>query len=230
MTITVYMDESGTHKGAALLTVAACATGSDNWERFGAAWERRLREANCSCFHASNRRHRRLKPVLLEEIKKQPIFASLASVKPEDFEDNAGSLYQEYMGNAYATCAYWCAVKADLWAEELGYEEVAYVIEHGQPNAEHVEMALKSTIELPAFRTVAVTTVPKSSFVQLQVADFLGHSRSTGNEWLPKLRRAIGESGQFEDEILTPERIAEATAHVEERLRSGGIREGGGST
>lgn len=222
--ITAYMDESGTHGGAPLLTVAACATGGDHWLRFSRAWEKRLEDANVRCFHASQRSQRGLKRQMIKEVAQQPIFACITSINPGVFGENAGALYRKGMGSAYATCAYWNAVKINQWAEGLGCEDVAYVIEDGQPHVDKVWQVLRMTMKPQAeFSTAAVSIARKRSFIPLQLADFLAHSKSTENEWLAKLRDAIGETGQFEDEVITAEGIKAATKSVESAWAEAGI-------
>lgn len=233
MAIDAYIDESGTHGGSRLLSVAACATGREHWESFGDLWSRQLRDANCDYFHAKDPKCNALRPFLVEAIRNQPIFASLVSVRPSDFKKHVGDKYRSLFGNAYATCVYFCALKIDKWSEQLGYESVSYVLETGQPNVRHVVKVLSAMIPRPEFRAVSVAEVAKRDFVQLQVSDFLSNARSTNDEvWLNRLRKALDETGQLDEEILGPEQLRQSSEAIQrivlqERARRRHAKKGG---
>jgi hypothetical protein len=183
--IEVFMDESGTHAGSPILCVAACAGTQAHWEKFLSLWQEKD-------FHAQDAKFEPLKSKLADAFDESELEAIVTWVKPDEFRQYANQTLKNNLGNAYALCAFACAVGIRRLAQEFGAGPVSFVIEAGQPNATFVEGTLKAMMDDPANGIAAVGLARKSEFVQLVTADFLAHSCATSNEWYTRLRKGGG--------------------------------------
>lgn len=186
-----YFDESGTHDGAPILSVAACVGTQEQWSAFLKLWGNPR-------FHAKERDSDPLKPKLLDIISKTKLIGMICFVKPAVFENNVSHQWKSALGNAYATCLFACALQIC----ENCPDGVSFVIEDGQPNSEWVLKILRtmSTVTEWEKRITSVALVKKRDFVQLHAADFLAHSWSTSSPMCADLKKT---EHVFETDIST---------------------------
>ena len=175
----VYLDESGTHKGAPLLSVAGYMGCEREWHEFEKEWCPHLKKANVPYFHAIDPKCSSLKPLLASAITKRNLRGIICSIKPDDYKLYASSQFKGTLGNAYAICAFMCALHISDWAKDNNLGSVSFIIEAGQPNADHVEHILKSMINDANFNIAGVMMAKKDEFIPLQTADFISHVFST---------------------------------------------------
>jgi hypothetical protein len=182
--IEVFMDEGGTHAGSRILCVAACAGTHAHWEHFLSRWHEKS-------FHAKDATDE-MKLKLADAFDDSELEAIVTWVKPGDFRQHANQTLKNNLGNAFALCAFACALGMGRLAREFHVGPISFVLEAGQPNASYVERILKTIMQDPSSGIASVAVAKKSEFVQLAVADFLAHSSATRNEWFTKLRNGGG--------------------------------------
>ena len=165
-----FLDESGTHSGAAILSVGACVGTHKQWRSFLKLWKE-------PHFHSREQSSGPLKPMLLQAITESRLHCFVAFIEPKDYRRDAGVRLKAGLGNAYAACLVSCVVAICRSAKK----PVAFAIEDGQPNSEWVRRVVQGMAYMSEWRDCihAVALIPqKSSFTQLHVADFLAHSWS----------------------------------------------------
>jgi len=177
--IEAYFDESGTHKGAKVLCVAGYIGDRKKWSLV-------LKKFNIAYFHAKDPRCNPLRPYLAKLIINSDLVAIAASINPADYKIFAGEQFKSTLGNPYSICTFACAIHIKQWLKDQ--DRVSIIIEHGQPNAEHVEKMLKSLIDEPIYQIASVGIASKKEFLPLQTADFLAHVISTQDiKWINRL-------------------------------------------
>lgn len=186
-----YFDESGTHRGAGMVCVAASFAPQVYWSRFERDWSRLLKEHGVSRFHAKDPSCDFLWPNLALLIKKHQIYSDVCSVRPEIYRDHASAQLRSQM-DAYGICAYVCALEISNYARIKNLGRVAMVLEAGQPNDKRVTSALNEMIADPDFLIASVSLAKKEEFIQLHVPDFISHICSTGNPWFEILLNSGG--------------------------------------
>lgn len=201
--IEAYVDESGTHSGSPILSVAAYAGRHEQWTEFLSEWGEQD-------FHAKENQYDKLKPRLFDVIDLCKLEGIAAWVRPEEFNQHAAPELRSNLGNAYAVCAFSCAIGVCKWARENSIGPVSFVVEKGQPNAEYVERVLKALMDDQHYGIASVASVGKREFVQLVTADFLAHSRGTSNAWYDRLYK----TGRVAEAHLTPELLEKSSTEV----------------
>lgn len=206
-----YLDESGTHKGAEILCVAGYVGNRKEWFAFEKGWQKQLNKSGIACFHAKKPECNLLKLPLAEAIDKRTLMAVVCSVEPNIFNIHTSSQVKSSMGNAYATCAFQCAIKICQWAKENNLGPVSITLEAGQPNVDFVEEILKTGMDDDRFCISSVAIAKKTDFVPLQTADFLSHVCSTReSSWFDYLMRG---DNRFHTH-LTPDKLIKTSKEV----------------
>ncbi len=206
-----YLDESGTHRGAALLCVAGYVGNRKEWFAFEKEWQKQLNKANIPCFHAKEPQCATLKLPLASAIEKRNIMGVICGVNPTIFSNHTSQQFKSVMGNAYAACTFVCALEICKRAKEMGYKSVSFTVESGQPNSKFVERILSSMIYYPPVDIAGVMTAKKTEFLPLHAADFLSHVYSTHErEWLEYLMR----SHKVKQTIIQPDNLKEVSALI----------------
>jgi hypothetical protein len=185
-----FFDESGTHKGASRLSVAACFADHAAWSGFQLKWRKFMSDNRVSRFHAKDADDF-LKLHLAYLIKKYRIYSAVCSVSPELFKNHAKIHFRSTIGNAYSSCAYGCALAIARHAMKHRLGPVAMVLEWGQPNVDKVKKTLEELIGDAEFAIASVAIAKKEDFTQLHVPDFISHICSTGDPWF----KALMDSG-----------------------------------
>jgi len=175
-----FVDESGTHKGASVLSVAAMVGAHWQWKKFLSYWDNRY-------FHAKESKCAPLKPALFDAIQFSELEGFTAWMKPEDYEDHTTARFRSSMGNAYAMCTFACAIGVCKFARDAKLGKVAFIIESGQPNVEWIKSVLEYMHAKERYGIASVAVAKKKDFVQLCTADFLAHSRSSDLTWYQRL-------------------------------------------
>jgi hypothetical protein len=78
--IEAFIDESGTHSDAPLLSVACYFAPHSRWGAFQRDWAPILKEHGIDCFHAVNRHHDKLRPYLSTIIHRCRLHGVITSV------------------------------------------------------------------------------------------------------------------------------------------------------
>jgi hypothetical protein len=178
-----FVDESGTHHGAPILSVGVCVGSHKQWRNFLALWR-------VADFHAKERSSDSLKPILLQAITKSRVRCFVGFVEPKDYATNAGVRLKAGLGNAYVAGVVSCVAAICRNAKR----PISFTIEDGQPNSEWVRKVVQGMAYMPEWRDciAGVALVPKKNFTQLHVADFLAHAWSTRDIWYSRSRRKRG--------------------------------------
>jgi hypothetical protein len=178
-----FFDESGTHKGAKILCVAACFADHVAWDGFKREWRRVLNDAGVSRYHAKERECESLSIFMADLIKKYNINTAVCSATQKLFDEHAGKHFRTTIGNPYSTCAYGCALNIARHAKKKVLGPVAMVLEWGQPNVDKVKKTLEELIGDHEYAIASVAVVRKEEFIQLHVPDFISHICSTHDPW-----------------------------------------------
>ena len=203
-----FIDESGTHKGASIISVAAMVGARYQWKKFLSYWDRRY-------FHAKERSCAPLKPALFDAIQFSELEGFTAWMKPEDYSTYATAHFRSGLGNPYAVCAFACAIGVCKFSKKNNLGKVVFVVEGGQPNVGYVKEVLEYMRTRERFGIESVAVSNKNDFVQLCTADFLAHSRSSDHEWFERLY----DTGRVSQDRITPEKVIRMSGQITEGLK-----------
>jgi hypothetical protein len=174
-----YLDESGTHEGSPILSVAGYFGTREQWNVFLDRWP-------YIEFHAREKKFDPLKPALADALDAAELTGIETCLRPWEFNLHANTAFKSNLGNAYAVGAFICALKICDLVKDNPDARVALVLEDGQPNVLWVQRLL--IMMMLEFPIASVTVAKKSECVPLHSADFLSHSRSTTNiKWMDRL-------------------------------------------
>src|SRR4051812_39914219 len=90
-----YLDESGTHQGAPILSVAGYFGTQDQWNKYLGHWPYRD-------FHACESSYDKLKPQLAHAIQVAGLDGVEVCLRPREIEQLASTDLKANVGNAYA--------------------------------------------------------------------------------------------------------------------------------
>jgi hypothetical protein len=197
-----FLDESGTHKGASVVTVSGWVGAHWQWKKFLSHWDSKP-------FHAKDPKCEPLKHGLFEAIKFAELKGFSAWMKPQDYENQMNPIVKSQMGNAYANCTFACALGICKYCQANKMGKIAFVIEAGQPNARWIKFVLERLQDRSEFKGIdlgiaSVATATKQDFIQLCAADFLAHSRTSAPKWFDTLY----ESERVSQQHITAQKLA----------------------
>ncbi len=212
-----YLDESGTHRNATVLCVAGYFAPESRWHSFEREWRTILKDHGISRFHATERKSAPLKSHLATIIEGHKLRGVVCSVDPAVYNSNASGHLKSVIGNAYAACAFSCALEICKQAKEWYGERVALVFEAGQPNSDHIEDGIKAVRDdpIPAYAEIVGVTSASKDVLPLQAADFLAHSCGTHSQWFERL---LGT--RVVHAVLTSERLTEISKGIKGLISS----------
>jgi hypothetical protein len=193
--IEAYIDESGTHRGAPLLAVAAYFAAHGTWGRFNRDWDAILKQHNISCFHATESECDALRPSLAKLIEDCKLRGVVAAVPRPVYDQYASAQVKGSLGDAYRTCVTLCVIKTcRLVKEHYPDRSVSFFIEDGQPNTESLLSNLRLLMEDHALDSdcapIASVDLARKDLAPLQTADFLSHVHSTSDlVWINDLTK-----------------------------------------
>lgn len=218
--IEAYIDESAkTLLGRSLWAVSAFIGTHDQWSRFDEIWRPVLDAAGIPYYHGKDSKCDKLRRPMISAIRSAGVRGFTSTAFQDEFVKASVEL-RSTLGNHYAFLALAMALHIRDWAKRNNLGPVAYVIEDGQPNVEHVIRLIKTQIGPDA---ASVAYAGKRDFVGLQVADFLAHhtaAMDVGLVWLQKLLG--GGPGQVMWAHLDPsgiERASKGMTHLLKRQR-----------
>lgn len=207
----IYLDESGTHRGANLLCVAGYVGNRKEWYSFEKEWGERLGGFDVSCFHAKNPNCKFLKGHLTSAIETRNLTGFACAVRPEIFNLHASAHFKSKLGNAYSACTISITKEIFKWTRKNKLGPISFFIEDGQPNAKFVERTLKLLLNDRDFPVAGVMLGRKDEFMPLQTADFLAHSYGVKDQpWLHLLTR----HGKVYHAEMTPEQLIESSKEI----------------
>ena len=180
-----FIDESGTHAGSNLLTVACCFGTETQWKKFLETWDEPE-------FHAKDA-HDHSKQKLADVMHACHLEAIISFVKPAQYKNQTSAQWQSAIGNAYAACTFACVLGLK---KTFPQETFSYVIEEGQPNTDWIVQVLRALSMAEQFKAKVafVGTAKKAAALQLVTADFVAHSWSTQNKfWMSLLGDGVYE-------------------------------------
>lgn len=214
--IEAYLDESGLDGKWPVVCVGGYAADHDAWTAFQESWQVVLAKANIDCFHATS--HPNLWGPMLEHIDDFGMRGVLVTVSADHYKRKMSHGARSTFGNAYATCAFSCALKIAERAKADGHGPVAVVIEDGQPNVQYVARTLEMMIGDDEYNIASVTVAKKRDFMPLQAADLLAHCAGTHQvDWLKVM--ANGGPGKLLHGHMTAQMLRGLSATIEEVKR-----------
>src|SRR5271155_1200201 len=117
-----FIDESGTHKGAPIVSVAAWVGLHYQWKKFLSHWDDKY-------FHAKESKCDPLRHALFEAIEFGEMEGFTAWLYPQDYQTHATAQFRSGLGNAYSLCTFACAIGVCGFCKRNKLGKVAFVIE-----------------------------------------------------------------------------------------------------
>lgn len=215
--IEAYIDESAkTLVGRPVYAVSAFIGTRDQWSRFEDAWQPILELAGIDYYHGKDGKCDTLRRPMVSTIRSSGVRGFTNSVFQDEYA-KAGKELKSTLGNHYAFLALNMALQIREWARRTGSGPVAYVLEDGQPNIEHVLRVIKTIVGDDA---AAVACAGKREFVGLQAADFLAHHTAALDVGLAWIMQLLGDGpGQVMWGHLDPAGIDMASNGVQHLMR-----------
>lgn len=218
--LTAYFDESGTHAGAQVLSVAGYVATAERWEVFEKDWRQSMAIYGIDYFHMTDfvageeqfkdwpkqKRESRLRKLI--DIVNRHALAAIGAVIPLDLYGSLSKRDQVVCDSAYRVAAMQCCMEVSRWAKKTYPDaEVAYVFEAGAKGAGKVSEFFLGAMNDPAARKLlrifSFGFGSKRALVPLQASDILAwelyrtlpsalgmDSRPTRVEDYNRLRRA----------------------------------------
>lgn len=185
--IEAYIDESAkTLAGRPVYSVGGFIGTRDEWRRFEELWTPELIGAGVPCYHGKDNKCDRLRLPMVQTIQSSGVRGLLATVFQDEYTE-AGHELKSTLGNHYAFLAVHMALTIRDWARKNGGGPIAYVLEDGQPNVEHVMRVIRT---LTGGDAASVACAGKRDFTGLQAADFVAHhgaALDVGLAWITQL-------------------------------------------
>jgi len=203
-----FIDESGTHRGAARVSVAAVLGANWQWKKFLSHWGNKK-------FHAKEPRCIPLKHGLFEAIQFSEIECFAAWIDPLVYARHATPHFKTGLGNPYALCTFACAVGVCQYCRANNLGKVAFTIENGQPNLDFVRETLEYMGSKDRYGISSVSVASKNDFAELYPADFLAHSRTSSEDWY----QALLGTGRIWEDCITAEKVARMSKQMSEGLK-----------
>jgi hypothetical protein len=209
-----FLDEAGTNEGCPVVTVAGFYASQDQWAAFRQIWK-----PHSQGFHALHSDDRF--PALCRAITESGVKGLFVTVGKATYRRLATDHMKSFMGNAYAVCAFMCAMSI---CREVN-APTSFVLEQGQPNLDFVKRILEAMIDAGDPCVAAVASARKEQFIELHPADFIAHCGSSHDKpWLQKLFDVDclkhGHIGEKELMKLAPEITAIVKNAKNERLKA----------
>lgn len=186
----VYIDESGTHDGSPIMTMAGYLFKSEQAHRFTRDWAKDLRRFNLSCAHMTDcangngeykklSREERLasEKLLIAHIKRRSVFGFSVSVDPAKYLKLLSD--EPDAPTPYSFCVLGCMTVIRRWIACTGYTgKVAYFFEaghqhQGEANRHMNAIPARGEESMRRFAYVSHAFVDKREAPPLQAADML---------------------------------------------------------
>ena len=188
--IEAYIDESAkTLLGRPLYAVAGLFGTREQWRRFEDVWSPVIDAAGVDFYHGKDPGCDRLRQPMVSAIRSAGVRGITATAFQDEFA-KAGIELKSMLGNHYAFLAVSMARQVRDWARRANAGPVAYVLEDGQPNIEHVMKVIKTLIGPDA---ASVSRAAKRDYLGLQAADFLAHQSAALDQGLVWLQQLLGD-------------------------------------
>lgn len=188
--IEAYIDESQKPLlGRQLYAVSGFFGTHEQWQRFGEIWQSVLDATEIAYYHGKDPKCDKLRAPMISAIRASGIQGLTASLWRDEFA-KGGHALKSVIGNHYAFQALWMALTIRTWAKQNGHGPIAYILEDGQPNIEHVLRMIRTEIGADA---AAVACAGKRDFIGLQAADFLAHHTAAMDVGLAWVTQLLGE-------------------------------------
>ncbi len=217
--IEVYIDESAkTLVGKPIYAVGALFGTRDQWRLFEQIWRPVLDVSGLDCYHGKEKKCDKLRRPMVSAIQSSGIRGVTNSVFRDEYEKGGSNELKSTLGNQYAFLCVSVALHIRNWAKQNNVGPIAYILEDGQANVEHVIRAIRSLIGPDA---ASVACAGKRDFLGLQAADFLAHHTAALDHGLAWIHPLLGDGpGQVMWGHLDVNGIAHMTKGMKPLLRS----------
>lgn len=186
----VYFDESGTHDGSPVMTMAGYVMLSEQAQRFSRDWSKYLKKMNIPFAHQTDCAlgfghyegmsvdlRTTIQKELISHIKRRTIIGVGVSVDPNYFRDQMRGL--DAAISPYSFCMLGCLTAVRSWADRTDFQgKIAYFFEAGHEHSDEAS-ALMNYIPVAedgrasAYRYLSHTFIDKREAPPLQAADML---------------------------------------------------------
>lgn len=187
--ITVYLDESGTHRGSEAVAVAGYVATDDAWNDFNGEWREALDEFGLEYFRMSRfssrtgryvgwtegMRHERLRRLI--DITNRHALASVGSVIPLEAYDRIFiGPARDRSGGPYGLAGIACAIEVGQWLRQESDSAAMFVFESGALGSSQLQKFVDD-VRGDAKHTgiLSVSFAGKREFTPLQAADILAY-------------------------------------------------------
>lgn len=135
MGFNAYIDESGTHRAAAALSVAITVAESSEWRSFEKQWGSKIANLTRG-YHA--KRFPRLHAELADLMLQHTAFSSFITLLEADYHRHFPKWVQSVLGGPYARAVLISIMSAAVWSRENNAGRITYFIEQGHREFAHV--------------------------------------------------------------------------------------------
>lgn len=186
-----YFDESGTHEGSPVMSIAGYLFDKDQCDRFKDSWAETLNRYGLSYFRMSECAHgtgefsklskeQRIacEKSMITHIKTRMTLGFAVSMSQAEFSRMAPPHYVDVFGDAYAACVFLAMASVGLWARKRNYSgDIAYFFESGHSQQKDAEKRMWLVKDMAdrrqEFRYKSHTFADKRLVLPLQAADLL---------------------------------------------------------
>jgi hypothetical protein len=188
--IEAYLDEaSKTLIGRPVEAVSGFIGTRDQWKHFEDIWSTVLEATGIPYYHGKDPKCHKLRKPMVSAIRASGIRGFTATAFRDEYRQ-AGPEMKSLLGNHYSFLALGLSVNIRKWAQANNAGPVAFVLEDGQPNVEHVMRLIRS---LGGGEVASVACANKQAFVGLQAADFLAHHSAALDKGLAWIHQLLGD-------------------------------------
>jgi len=187
----VYFDESGTHVGSDVVTVAGFVSNIPQWKEFSKKWQQVLTDSGLACFHMSDfesargefdgwlrDKRQNLLNKLLSIIQEHTFWSVGCSVTRHSFESILSDAAKKICGDAYGLAALSCwrhlglfLRQHDAWME--------CTMEAGAKGAGALQLIFEEDVKFQEWsdehRILRLSFAHKRNFPPLQAADIIAY-------------------------------------------------------
>jgi len=188
-----YFDESGTHDGSPILTLAGYIADISQWVEFAREWNEILKQGGLTHFHMSkfearqgefrgwdNERRLLIQRGLIGIIKRRVNIGVFCAVNLAAYDEFITEWRRDNFGSPYNFCLKMCLSQVTFWAQRFERKEpIAYIIEHGAGYNHEINKSFRETFANEKmrkfFRLGSLTFDDKKRALPLQAADILAY-------------------------------------------------------
>jgi hypothetical protein len=145
------IDESGTHKGAAVLCVGGCVATTRQWGLLAKEWKPRIKHLRKG-YHAKRADCEELNVELAELMRVRLDHTLAITIIEDEYNAYAPPRFRSRVGGAYALAVHALVFEVGQWCAKKEINHVAYLLESGHRNQPYVDRVFQYFMAVPHLR------------------------------------------------------------------------------